>query len=182
MVPKSFSVRIFLQDGHADGVKIIAKSKWPGRALVIPRSSLPKEIDRKELNAPGLYILVGSSKEGKLPTIHIGSADPVYCALEQYDAQKDFWSWVVVFASKDDSLNPSQMQYFETRLTRLIQEAKSANLDNLNNPQLPELSATELADTELFLGHILSLCPLLGLTVFEKLGIDPQSSTRRGSL
>ena len=182
MAPKSFSVRIFLQDGHVDGVKIIAKSKWPGRALVIPRPSLPEEIDRKELNVPGVYILVGPSAEGDLPTIHIGAADYVCNDLRRHDIQKDFWSWVVVFASKDDSLNQTHIQYFESRLTRLAQEAKRANLDNLNDPQFPELATTELADIESFLDHILSICPLLGLSVFEKLKTDSQSETTRGSL
>jgi hypothetical protein len=182
MTPKAFSVRIFLQDGHVDGVKIIAKSKWPGRALVIPRSSLPEEIDRKELNVPGVYILVGLSPEGGLPTIHIGAADRVCHDLRCHDIQKDFWNWVVIFASKGDSLNLAHMQYFESRLKQLAQEAKRANLDNLNDAKLPELATTVLADTEPFLDHILSICPLLGLPVFEKLKTGSQSETTRGSL
>ena len=172
MTPKSFSVRIFCQDGHADGVKIIAKSKWPGRGLVIPRPSLAEEINRVELNAPGVYILVGPSAEGDLPTIYVGAGDPVCHYLGQHDSQKDFWSWVVVFASKHDSLNQSHIQYLQSRLMHLALEAKRANFDKLDSFELPELSATELADTELFLDHILTICPLLGLYAFEKTAID----------
>ncbi len=172
MTPKSFSVRIFCQDGHADGVKIIAKSKWPGRGLVIPRSSLAEEANRVELNVPAVYILVGPSAEGDLTTIYVGAGDPVCRDLQQHDSQKDFWNWVVVFASKDDSLNQSHIQYFQTRLIRLAQEAKRATLVSLDVPELPELSAAELADTESFLDHILTICPLLGLYAFEKTVID----------
>ncbi|MCK4508467.1 MAG: GIY-YIG nuclease family protein [Desulfuromonadales bacterium] len=182
MTPESFSVRIFLQDGHVDGVKIIAKSKWSGRALVIPRSSLAEEIDRKELNAPGVYILVGPSVEGDLPTIHIGAADHICHDLSRHDIQKDFWNWVVAFASKDDSLNLAHMQYFASRLKQLAQEARRAKLDNLNDPQFAELATTESANTESFLEHMLSICPLLGLPVFEKPKRVSQSEASRGSL
>ena len=57
---KSFSVRIYLQDGHADGVKIISKSKWSGRGLVIPRTALAQEKDREELQAPVMNRLQGN--------------------------------------------------------------------------------------------------------------------------
>jgi len=168
MSPKSFSVRIFCQDGHADGVKILAKSKWPGRGLVIPRSSLPEEINRVELNAPGVYILVGSSAEGDLPTIYVGAGDPVCRDLEQHDAQKDFWSRAFVFASKDGNLKQSHFHYLEARLLQLAQAARRTYCNSLANRQIPELTATELPDVEAFLDHILSLCPLFGLYAFEK--------------
>ena len=167
MCPKSFSVRIFLQDGHADGVKIIAKSKWPGRALVIPRSSLAEEKNRIELDAPGVYILVGQFTTDDLQTIYIGTGNPVSHALEQDDTDKEFWSWVVVFTSKENSLKQAHCQFFETRLLRLARKVKRVHLDNLKSPKLPELSVTELDDCNAFLDHILSLCPLLGLYAFE---------------
>lgn len=168
MTPKSFSVRIFLQDGHAGGVKIIAKSKWSGRGLVIPRSSFPEENNRDELNAPGVYVLVGPANKDDLPTIYIGAADPVCAALQEHDCQTDFWSWTFVFASKDGSLTHTHFQYLEARLMHLARDAKRANLDNWNNPELPKLSADELTSVESFLEHILSVCPVLGLSVFEK--------------
>ena len=182
MTQKSFSVRIFLQDGHVDGVKIIGKSKWPGRALVIPRSALAEEIDRKELSACGVYALVGPSAAGDFQTLYISAADLLCDDLRDHDAKKEFWNWVIVFASKDDSLSMSHARYFESRLIRLAQETKRANLDNLNDPPLPELSVTELADAESFLAHVLSICPLLGLPVFEKLREDNQDESKRGLL
>ena len=172
MAPKSFSVRIFLQDGHADGVKLIAKSKWPGRGLVIPRASLPEELSRTELNVPGVFILVGPSTEGDLPTIYIGSANPVCSDLQQHDSRKDFWDRVFIFASKNSSLSQTHIQYFEARLTQLAQAAQRANLVSQSNPQTPELTEAESAEAESFLEHILSVCPLFGLYAFEKLSTN----------
>ncbi len=167
MTRKSFSVRIFCQDGHADGVKIIAKSKWSGRGLVIPRASLAEEVGRAELNAPGVYVLFGPSVAGNLPTIYVGASDPVCRDLEQNCSQKVFWRWAIVFASKDNSLNQKHIEYLGSRLVQLAQEAKRSNLNNLKNPQFPELQETERAELESFLDHILSICPLFGLSAFE---------------
>lgn len=168
MTRKPFSVRIFLQDGHVDGVKIIAKSKWPGRALVIPRASLPEEKSRVELDAPGVFVLVGPGAADQLPTIYVGSGDPVCHALQQGDVEKPFWDWAVVFAAKGDSLSPTQIRYFAARLVKLGLETGRARLDNRAQPELPDLTGEALADTESFLQHILSICPLLGLYAFEE--------------
>ena len=167
MTPKSFSVRIFLQDGHADGVKIIAKSKWAGRALVIPRTSLATELRRTELNAPGLYVLVGPSPGSSLPTIQIGSADPVCTDLQQCHVQETFWDWTLVFTAKDDSLEKTQVDYFKARLLQLAIDAKKSNLKKPCTSRLSEIPKAALAETDAFLDHILSLCPVLGLSVFE---------------
>lgn len=169
MTPKSFSARIFCQDGHADGVKLVAKSKWTGRALVIPRASLASEITRAELNAPGAYVLVGPSVGVDLPTIYVGAADPVCRDLEQHSSRNDVWEWCIVFASKDNNLSMAHVQYLQSRLMALAQKAKRSNLENCGDLNLPEFSATERVDLESFLDHILTICPLFGLYAFESL-------------
>jgi hypothetical protein len=167
MTSKSFSVRIYLQDGHTDGVKIIAMSKWPGRALVIPRSSLPAEKDRDELNAPGAYILIGPAIEEGRQAIYIGATDPVARDLEEHDTNKSFWTWMIVCASKDNGLTLGHIKYIEARLIQLAQEADKAILENHNTPDLPLLDETEKAYAESFMGHMLKLYPVLGLRAFE---------------
>lgn len=164
---KSFSVRIYLQDGHADGVKVVARSKWSGRALVIPRSTLPTEIERDELNAPGVYILIGPAAEEGKQTIYIGAADPIARDLKEHDLNKNFWSWLIVCSSKKNSLTQTHIRYLEARLLLLAQEAGKADLVNQNTPELPVLDADELVYSESFLGHILSIYPVLGLRAFD---------------
>jgi hypothetical protein len=170
MTGKSFSVRIFFQEGHADGVLVLAKSKWSGRCLVIPRASLAAEKKRPELNTSGLYILVGPSTENNLASVYIGEADPLWRDLQRHDAEKSFWDRAIVFASKDGSLNGTQIQYLASRLVKRAKESKNAHLDNVITPEFPELSATELSDAEAFLAHMLSVLPLLGLRAFERPG------------
>lgn len=167
MPSESFSVRIFLQDGHVDGVKVVARSKWSGRALVIPRSSLPEEIGRDELNAPGVYVLIGPSDQQGRETIYIGAADPISSDLEKHANNKSFWTWTIICASKHDSLMQEHIEYIKTRLIQLAQETGTAILDNQDPPELSPLDGAEADYAEAFLGHSLSIYPVLGLRAFE---------------
>ena len=44
-----FSLRIFVADGDPDGLRIVEKSNWIGKALVFPRALLPQVKARAEL-------------------------------------------------------------------------------------------------------------------------------------
>ena len=57
------SIRIFLADGSPDGIRVIEKSNWTGRAVVASRTQLPEALERDELTRPGVYVLAGSGDE-----------------------------------------------------------------------------------------------------------------------
>lgn len=166
--PRPFSIRIFLPDGTPDGVRILEKSNWTGCGLSLPRSVFPRAKRREELGRTGVYILVGPSDNQGLPTIYIGQGDVVRDRLEQHYSKKDFWTWAVLFVSKDESLNRAHVQHLEARLIELAREAKRATLDNNALPQQPHLSEADRADVESFLHDMLSILPVVGLTAFEK--------------
>jgi hypothetical protein len=46
-----FSLRIFVADGDPDGLRIVDKSNWIGKALVFPRALLPQVKARPETGA-----------------------------------------------------------------------------------------------------------------------------------
>jgi hypothetical protein len=48
-----FSLRIFVADGDPDGLRIVDKSNWIGKALVFPRALLPQVKDRSERRGSG---------------------------------------------------------------------------------------------------------------------------------
>ncbi len=54
-----FSLRIFVADGDPDGLRIVDKSNWIGKALVFPRALLPQGKARPELAQTGVYLLLG---------------------------------------------------------------------------------------------------------------------------
>ncbi|NPV63613.1 MAG: GIY-YIG nuclease family protein [Methanotrichaceae archaeon] len=173
---KPFSIRIFCPDGNPGGLRIISKSNWNGCGIVCPRSILPAVKSRKEFSQPGVYVLVGPKEEDVRDKIYVGEGDPVGHRLERHYAERDFWTWAVFFVSTDNSLNKAHVQHLEARLLEMAWQARRATLDNANIPQRPALSEAETADAESFLADILSIFPLLGLTVFENIVTEKSNS------
>jgi Domain of unknown function (DUF4357) len=166
---RPFSIRMFLPDGDPDGLRLVEKSNWTGIGLVFKRSSFKDTTKRPEFDKTGVYILVGTSEDSSLPTVYIGEGDPVRPRIDNHYAKKDFWDWGIFFVSKDDSLNKAHVRLLESRLIKIAQEAKQSKLDNVVTPTEPTLSEAERADVESFLLDILSIFPLVGLSVFDKL-------------
>ncbi len=176
--PRPFSIRIFLPGGSPDGLRIVEKSLWTGCGVVCPRALLPEARNREEFSRTGVYVLSGPSEGGELPRIYIGEGDPVGPRLDQHHSKKDFWTWLLWFTSKDGSLNKAHVQHLESRLIELAREAKRSFLDNATNPKLPSLAEADKADAESFLADMLSIFPLVGLSVFEK----PRAPRRKRDL
>ena len=173
---RPFSIRIFVPGGDPDGLRLVEKSNWTGVGVVFNRTNFKQVVGRPEFERTGVYVLVGGSEDSALPTIYVGEGDPVKERLTQHQQKKDFWDWAVFFVTKDNSLNKAHVQHLEARLYDLAKGAKQCNLDNAQTPAPPTLSEAERADVESFLLDVLSICPLLGLGVFEK--AEP---ARRGS-
>jgi hypothetical protein len=165
---RPFSIRIFVPGGDPDGLRLVEKSNWTGVGVVFNRSNFKQVVSRPECERTGVYVLVGGSEDSALPTIYVGEGDPVKDRLTQHQQKKDFWDWAVFFVTRDNSLNKAHVQHLESRLHDLARSAKQCNLENAVAPAPPTLSEAERADVESFLLDILSICPLLGLSVFEK--------------
>ncbi len=54
---RGFSIRIFLHDGTPDGLRIVEKSNWTGRAVVCPRSQFRDAKSRPEFGKTGVCYL-----------------------------------------------------------------------------------------------------------------------------
>lgn len=164
---RGFSVNVFLPTGDPEGLKVVEKSNWSGRGLVIPRPIFGESKSREELSRTGVYLLVGPSEASALPTVYVGEGDPVRPRLEQHVENKEFWTHAVVFTSKDTNLNKAHVQRLESRLVELASRAKRCVLDNGNSPAPPSLSEVDEAMAEGFLDDVLLCLPILGYSVFE---------------
>lgn len=162
-----FSINIFLPNGDPDGLRVIGKSHWTGRGIVFTRSGYEEASKRDEFRKAGVYILVGDSGDGGLPTIYIGEGETVNDRFKKHNLDKDFWDWGVFFVSTDDSLNKAHVKYFESRLIAIAQKTKRATLNNSQTPKEPILSEFEKAHAESFLNDILVILPLIELNVFK---------------
>ena len=164
-----FSLRIFVADGDPDGLRIVEKSNWIGKALVFPRALLPQVKARPELAQTGVYLLLGPRPDGEGDMLYVGEGDPIRPRLESHYAQKDFWTRAIGFTTATaGQLNKAHVQFLESRLIALARAAKRMPLDNANQPAEPTLSEADRADLEVFLGHMLGMLPVLGVHAFEK--------------
>ena len=164
-----FSLRIFVADGDPDGLRIVDKSNWIGKALVFPRALLPQVKARPELAQTGLYLLLGPRPDGEGDMLYVGEGDPIRPRLESHYAQKDFWTRAVGFTTTTaGQLNKAHVQFLESRLIALARAAKRMPLDNANQPTEPSLSEADRADMEVFLAHMLGMLPVLGVRAFEQ--------------
>ena len=177
--PLGTSIRIFLAAGEADGVWVVEKSNWTGKALMAPRTRYGDLRARPDLDGPGVYLLVGPTESGLLPSrVYIGETDDLPSRLDSHNKNKDFWNRVIVFTSKDANLNKAHIRFLEARLIGLASAAKRAELDNGNAGSLPPLSEPDTAEAEAFLAEMLLIYPVLGVQVFQKAEQQPSSSVR----
>lgn len=160
------SIRIFLADGVPDGIRLVDKSNWVGRAVVASRAQLGKALQREELSRPGVYLLLGAG-EGGTSRLYVGEADVLRERLKQHANRKDFWTRFVAFISSDESLNKAMVRHLEARLISLAKGANQWELDNSAMPVEPPLSEPDRADAEWFLAEMLIIFPVLGIDAFE---------------
>jgi hypothetical protein len=165
---KPFSLRIFVVDGDPDGLRVVERSNWVGKALVFPRALLPKIKWRPEFSQTGLYLLLGPREDGEGEMLYVGEGDPVRPRLESHHAQKDFWNRCVCFVAAPGQLNKAHVQFLEANLVRLAAAAKRLPLDNANQPAEPSLSEADCADMQVFLENMLGMLPVLGVNAFER--------------
>ncbi|MCB2006935.1 MAG: GIY-YIG nuclease family protein [Burkholderiaceae bacterium] len=163
-----FSLRIFVADGDPDGLRLVERSNWVGKALIFPRALLPQVKQRPELAQTGVYLLLGPREDGEGDKLYIGEGDPIRPRLESHYAQKDFWTRAICFVAAAGQLNKAHVQFLESNLVRLALAAKRVPLDNGNHPAEPTLHEADRADMMVFLDNMLGMLPVLGVHAFEQ--------------
>ena len=90
-----YSLRIFVADGDPDGLRIVDKSNWIGKALVFPRALLPQVKARPELEQTGVYLLLGPRPIGSGDMLYVGEGDPraLWCGRVRWRWQTQCPAW-----------------------------------------------------------------------------------------
>jgi hypothetical protein len=166
--PTPFSLRIFVTDGDPDGLRLVERSNWIGKAVIFPRALYPKVRDRAEFNQTGVYLLLGPRTQGEGEMLYVGEGDPVRPRLDDHYAKKDFWTRAVFFVAGPGQLNKAHIEFLESQLISRARAAKRMPLENGNVPSEPTLSEADRADMEVFLQNILGMLPVLGIHAFEQ--------------
>src|SRR5260370_30775739 len=113
------SIRIFLVDGTATGLRTAEIGLSTCKAVMAPRGALDSVSKREESHRTGVYVLVGPdpTTPGRL-SVYVGEGDDVLqrVLLHDKDDEKDFWDRVVIFVSKDANLTKAHVRHLEARL------------------------------------------------------------------
>lgn len=161
------TIKLFLSNGDAQGLRIAELSNWTGKALAAPRTELESLLKRDELNQSGVYFLVGTNAESNKPRAYIGEAEDVGKRLKQ-QREKEFWIHSIVFVSKDENLTKSHIRYLEGRLIETATKIGRFELENdqTSGAKLPE---ADREDMEVFLTRVSQLLPVLGCDILTPL-------------
>lgn len=153
-------------DGTPQGMRTAEVGNWTGLAVVCPRTELPRLALRPEVKKTGIYILVGPSETAASGlAVYVGEGDEVWSRLASHDTKKDFWTYVVVFVSKDENLTKAHVRWLEGALVRELLTAKRAEVTNGTEPTGGKLPEADTADMETYLDNVRLLLPTLGVNV-----------------
>ncbi len=67
-----FSLRIFVADGDPDGLRLVERSNWIGKAVIFPRALYTEVRNRPEFQQTGVYLLLGPRSNGDGDMIDLG--------------------------------------------------------------------------------------------------------------
>jgi len=172
------SIRVYLADGIATGIKHAEIVNWTGQAISCPRKRISELKEWPESKSPGVYFLLGEDLEYDIPLIYIGESENVHERLSIHGVKKEFWREVVFFTNKDENLTKAHIRYLESRLVQQANHVNRSKLENGNSHQLPTIPRSDRDAMEEFIGNIRVLMGVLGHRFLEPIVSERDSSNK----
>ncbi len=176
----SATIKLFLPDGDAKGLRTAEISNWTGKALAAPRTELDRLVGREECGKAGVYVLTGSDPATNVRRAYIGEAEIIRDRLNQHKA-KEFWVSAIVFVSKDENLTKAHVRYLESRLLSEAAQVGRFTLEQ-NQSSGSKLPESDREDMEVFLSFIRQLLPVLGSDLLTPIAQAPAKTPAGGPL
>jgi hypothetical protein len=178
------SVKLFLTDGSSTGIVTAEVGNWTGQITAAPRNLLSVALGSEELNRTGVYILYGEGLDGDLPLVYVGESDDISARFKTHDGdlKKDYWERFIAITSKDMNLTKAHVKYIESRLIKILKEAKKCAVANLTAPDFNKLPRSDLSDMNQFIAEVLLVLPVIGVDFFRKPQIKLMESTNTQSV
>jgi hypothetical protein len=167
------TIKIYLANESAIGIRHAEIANWSGQALACPRSRFHELRSWPEVQRPGVYFLFGIDDQSGEEAVYIGEAEVVIDRLASHLSGKDFWTEFVTFTSKDENLTKAHVRYLESRLIATARQASRYRLTNSAAAQLPSLPRSDRDAMEEFLGSVQLLLGVLGHKVLDPLVAVP---------
>jgi hypothetical protein len=163
------SIRIYLADGSATGIRHAEVVNWTGQAIACPRNRVSELAEWQESKRPGVYILFGVDDEIIQQKAYIGEAENVLDRLQIHITNKDFWNEAIFFTNKDENLTKAHVKYLESRFIALASSAGRYLLENGTAPSEPSLPRGDKDAMEQFIEQARGLLGVLGHKLLESL-------------
>ena len=180
-MPIGKSIRIYLADATVTGIRYAELVNWTGHAIACPRNRLNELPNWPESSKPGVYFLFEGRFSDSKPTAYICESETVSQRLIQHDRNKEFWSEVIVFTSKDENLTKAHVKYLESTLVFLAKNADRYQLENGNTPPESSLPRADRDAMEEFVENIRMVLGILGHPILEPI-LKPKPSSDSLSL
>ncbi len=161
------SIRVYLEDATVTGIRYAELVNWTGQAFVCPRNRLNELKNWPDASKPGVYFLIEGQYSDTKPLAYIGESENVADRLTSHDRDKEFWSEVVIFTSKDNNLTKAHIKYLESSLVNLSKKANRYNLENGNSPTESSLPRPDSDAMKEFIENIRMVIGILGYSILE---------------
>jgi len=157
------TIKVFLLHGDPKRLRTAELSNWTGKAVAGPRTEFDGVLAREESDKSGVYLLTGTDPESGRAAVYIGEAEGIRDRIKVH-LDRDFWSQVTFFVSKDENLTKAHIRYLEGKLIEIARSAGRALVKNGqgSGAKIPESDRWEM---EVFLEKIGQLLPVLGVDV-----------------
>lgn len=166
-MPVGKSIRIYLADATVTGIRYAELVNWTGHAIACPRNRLSELKNWPESSKPGVYFLFEGRFGSSKPMAYIGESENVTQRITNHDRNKEFWSEVVIFTSKDENLTKAHIKYLESALVYLSKNADRYELENGNTPPESSLPRADRDAMEEFVENARMVLGTLGYSILE---------------
>lgn len=172
------TVRIYLADGTASGLRHAELANWTGQALMVPRTLIAESRHWKEVERPGVYFLIGPEGRARR-TVYIGEAESIRSRLFQ-QVTRDEWEVAIAFTSKDDHLTKAHVRYLEAVLIRKAVDAGRYEVLNAKQTDLPSLPRGDRDGLDEFIDCMNLILGTLGHPLLDPLQVTERSPDEAG--
>lgn len=163
-------LRLFLADGTGSGPRFYEIVNRTIQSIAIPATRIKDLIsdDWPEVQRPGVYLVHGVTETAE-ERLYIGKGENVAGRVQVHPEKLDFdVTTLILFTSKDENLNASQVGWLESVLITAAKEAKRIPIANKNVPTTPTLPKAELATVREFLEDLKLIAETASFDYFKQ--------------
>jgi hypothetical protein len=178
-MPHGRQLRLFLVDGTSSGPRFYEIVNRTIQAVGIPAIRIKDLVseDWPEFQKPGVYLVHGTTEEG-IEMLYVGKGENVGKRVQGHPDKLDFEvATLLLFSSKDENLNASQVGWLESKLISAVAAAKRIKLANVQQPEPPLLPRAELATVSEFFEDLILIAQTGGYDFFSQPKTKPAAPT-----